>query len=416
MVGSRKPGPLGMGGVGEAIEDGTLIRQASPRPGSLGVHGGGRHRSRRKPRVLPLLRVGSHGPEVIRLQRLLNARVVPSPKLAIDGVFGPRTLAAVRVFQKGRTIKRDGIVGRVTWAHLLGGQTVRIPRRQQYKGLEVLSLVPIPTSPASPEPGVVTIRETVWEWPLRKKILAVIDRVPSRLPERARREWNALISPEGLATTLTLIILFSLLSGGTALILGAIVLGFDALMSLAACLQITAYAASEPELDDAADELAHIVIAATVAVFLASVTKAAGKLASSGKAKALSPAEPSPPNAMEPPPGLKPTELPPPKPSTPPPRWTPCVEIPQSPARAALVSKVREVTGNPDIVFWEEVGYGNVWKEISATPEQAARLNVRPGDVIGYIQEGAPMGAAFGDIMFLETLALDPPFPDPFLL
>jgi hypothetical protein len=82
----------------------------------------------------------------------------------------------------------------------------------------------------------------------------------------------------------------------------------------------------------------------------------------------------------------------------------------------SLVARDTTNTGNPDIVFWEEVGYGNVWKEISATPEQAARLNVRPGDVIGYIQEGAPMGAAFGDIMFLETLALDPPFPDPFLL
>nr|WP_245891586.1 peptidoglycan-binding domain-containing protein [Planifilum fimeticola] len=38
--------------------------------------------------------------------------------LAIDGIFGPRTEAAVRSFQKKVGIAVDGIVGPVTWKKL----------------------------------------------------------------------------------------------------------------------------------------------------------------------------------------------------------------------------------------------------------------------------------------------------------
>src|SRR3954451_6925075 len=59
-----------------------------------------------------LLRVGSAGPDVVRVQSALGQ--VP------DGVFGPRTDAAVRVFEGRNGLVVDGIVGPHTWGTLFG--------------------------------------------------------------------------------------------------------------------------------------------------------------------------------------------------------------------------------------------------------------------------------------------------------
>lgn len=67
--------------------------------------------------TLPVLRRGSTGPAVEKLQALLNA--VSGAGLAEDGDFGPRTDAAVRAFQRSRHLDDDGIVGRLTWRALL---------------------------------------------------------------------------------------------------------------------------------------------------------------------------------------------------------------------------------------------------------------------------------------------------------
>jgi peptidoglycan hydrolase-like protein with peptidoglycan-binding domain len=37
----------------------------------------------------------------------------------VDGIFGPKTEAAVRAFQQNENLGVDGIVGRQTWAALL---------------------------------------------------------------------------------------------------------------------------------------------------------------------------------------------------------------------------------------------------------------------------------------------------------
>ena len=63
----------------------------------------------------PVLRLGSFGPEVERLQRALAATGVP---LAVDADFGPATLLAVRQAQVSAGLVSDGIVGKQTWALL----------------------------------------------------------------------------------------------------------------------------------------------------------------------------------------------------------------------------------------------------------------------------------------------------------
>ncbi len=64
------------------------------------------------------LRQGSSGEKVRQMQRQLNviAGAYPLiPKIAEDGIFGPRTEEAVRTFQKVFNLTQDGIVGFNTW-------------------------------------------------------------------------------------------------------------------------------------------------------------------------------------------------------------------------------------------------------------------------------------------------------------
>ena len=63
------------------------------------------------------MRLGSEGPAVKRLQALLNA--ADGAGLAVDGIFGALTEAAVRNLQESRHLPVDGIVGPQTWGALL---------------------------------------------------------------------------------------------------------------------------------------------------------------------------------------------------------------------------------------------------------------------------------------------------------
>jgi len=67
---------------------------------------------------MPILRQGSTGEEVKRLQHLLNTILKPSPNLQLVGKFGPKTDNAVRRFQKLSGLKVDGQVGPKTWTAL----------------------------------------------------------------------------------------------------------------------------------------------------------------------------------------------------------------------------------------------------------------------------------------------------------
>jgi hypothetical protein len=64
------------------------------------------------------LKWGDKSPRVSALQRALNARVTPSPKLDVDGEFGGLTQKAVMSFQKAHGLKADGKVDAATAAAL----------------------------------------------------------------------------------------------------------------------------------------------------------------------------------------------------------------------------------------------------------------------------------------------------------
>lgn len=65
---------------------------------------------------LPILRKGNKGYYVGYLQEKLNALGYNCGK--VDKIFGSKTLAAVKAFQKAQNLVVDGVVGPKTWAKL----------------------------------------------------------------------------------------------------------------------------------------------------------------------------------------------------------------------------------------------------------------------------------------------------------
>ena len=65
----------------------------------------------------PMLRTGSRGDAVRKLQELLNALGYDCG--SVDGIFGSKTKAAVLAFQKANGLGADGIVGPLTWGKLV---------------------------------------------------------------------------------------------------------------------------------------------------------------------------------------------------------------------------------------------------------------------------------------------------------
>jgi peptidoglycan hydrolase-like protein with peptidoglycan-binding domain len=68
----------------------------------------------------PILEEGSTGALVEKLQTALNEMATSTPRLAVDGDFGPLTAAAVRSVQEAGKIGVDGVVGLQTWALPVG--------------------------------------------------------------------------------------------------------------------------------------------------------------------------------------------------------------------------------------------------------------------------------------------------------
>lgn len=68
-----------------------------------------------EPKQMPLVKRGMGGHAVAVLQKELKRRGF---NVEVDGVFGPKTEAAVKRFQRKCKMRVDGIAGRKTWAAL----------------------------------------------------------------------------------------------------------------------------------------------------------------------------------------------------------------------------------------------------------------------------------------------------------
>ena len=96
--------------------------QFAPASGSSSAKGGkpgtkSSHDTRATPSNQHPVGEGETGKRVSDLQSRLNA-LGAKPPLKVDGIFGPKTLAAVRAFQKSHGLKVDGLVGPKTTAAL----------------------------------------------------------------------------------------------------------------------------------------------------------------------------------------------------------------------------------------------------------------------------------------------------------
>ncbi|MBA2669751.1 MAG: peptidoglycan-binding protein [Gemmatimonadetes bacterium] len=75
---------------------------------------------------MTVLKRGSTGPAVAELQRLLDSRLVPNPRLVTDGQFGQKTYDAVRGYQRETWLVVDGQAGLCTMNALRGTEAYMI--------------------------------------------------------------------------------------------------------------------------------------------------------------------------------------------------------------------------------------------------------------------------------------------------
>jgi len=88
----------------------------------------------------PTLTLGSAGPAVLTLQKLLNAA---GASLVLDSSFGPATQAAVKVYQTSRGLQVDGVCGPATWGALNSDKPATTPTQP-------VTPAPQPVAPTPP--------------------------------------------------------------------------------------------------------------------------------------------------------------------------------------------------------------------------------------------------------------------------
>lgn len=307
MAGSRVPGPIGTTGLPQNLNDGTRIRALSPRPGPIGsdpASTGGflpptslttiplkPARRTTATTSIQALAQGSRGSEVQKLQRLINIRLAPFPNLAVDGIFGPFTFQAVQQYQRGMSIAADGVVGKLTWYHLLKGDKATIsqppirPLQASTTGSGAAAKSPIQTSAPTLKASTTQV-VGIWEWPLKDKFAEALRRTAPKLPGSMRHEFEALLSPTSLGIVAGSLVVWAgshafgvgelvdivLLAGG-AIFLGMAV--FDVASELGDFLVVTSNATEEKDLDEAASHLARAIAIMGIAAFIALLAKVA---------------------------------------------------------------------------------------------------------------------------------------------
>lgn len=236
------------------------------------------------PAAVPVLRIGSAGNEVRKLQALLNIRLSPSPALRVDGSFGALTAAALTQTQRAASIRADGIAGKDTWRVLGSGQVFAFAPSGRLP-----AAVPIvgSTAAAEPSPSVsVTVGtpvriDDVLGWPAERKFLDVSRRAIDLLPCATRDELLKMISPASVGITLALWAASHLVGAGEVIDLalfglGVIMIGsavIGVMEELGHFLVKTHNAANQEDLDEAAAMLAHVIVVIGVTALVALLSK-----------------------------------------------------------------------------------------------------------------------------------------------
>jgi uncharacterized protein (TIGR02594 family) len=97
--------------------------------------------------------------DVVELQKHLNKRLHPSPKLVTDGKIGPKTRAAIGLFQTAYGLEIDYVVGPKTWKALTTGLATNLDK----KPIRVVSSTPLVAAPTSDAPWMDFARKQVGE-------------------------------------------------------------------------------------------------------------------------------------------------------------------------------------------------------------------------------------------------------------
>jgi hypothetical protein len=348
----RKPGPIGTESEVVDVNDGTLVRNLSPIPGPCGhqaidsitqerISFHRRHQSRKG---LPILHEGMSGPHVRWVQILLNQHGAANPPLRVDGAFGPKTLAAVRSFQRASSLSTDGTVGMQTWSKL-----VALGASSQGSGGGPELSATKPDLGAQPEAISVT------DWPLTQRFEKVLRLAPQHMAPELATQFRAMLTLGNIAIAVGTLAVWAVSQAfGVGevvdvfmLVVGAAFIGmgiFKAGEDLGDCLVATLDAQGLPDLDRAAEYLAQAVVILGVTAFFALLAKMASKFARGGAATeegaaggpgaaAAEDAAPKPPSSPKPPkPKLTDEPEPPPGPKKPP--------VPPDPIAAKLEDSV----------------------------------------------------------------------------
>jgi peptidoglycan hydrolase-like protein with peptidoglycan-binding domain len=134
----------------------------------------------------PLVRQGDRDHPVRTLQRLLRQR---GHSVVVDGIFGPKTDAAVRAFQTAAHLAVDGIVGPKTWGALIvtvrrGSQGEAVKGVQEEAAFRDLSGNP----PSLAIDGIFGPKTEAWVRGFQEAVEIAVDGIVGPVT------WQALIS------------------------------------------------------------------------------------------------------------------------------------------------------------------------------------------------------------------------------
>ncbi|MDP1562851.1 MAG: serine hydrolase [Pirellulaceae bacterium] len=103
------------------------------------------------------LAIGATSQLVETLQRTLNARLLPTPNLTVDGDFGPATQNAVKSFQEANGLPASGVVDVATWKNLSP-----LVEKESVPEPEIVNAEVLPRLPADSDTGPPFVTAKAW--------------------------------------------------------------------------------------------------------------------------------------------------------------------------------------------------------------------------------------------------------------